>query len=272
MSERMPVVFVSHGAPDALLKAPDTVACWREIGHTIPEPASILVVSAHWETRQPSVSLSGAPGTIHDFGGFSPELYRMQYHAPGAPALAERVVSLLLAAGLVADLHPNRGLDHGAWVPLSAMYPHANVPVTQLSLTRNGGAITHFELGKLLSPLRDEGVLILASGAITHNFGWLDWQAENGQKPMPKAYAFAEWVAERLAAQDIEALLEYRSAPYGSEAHPTEEHFLPLLVALGAASGDTPLHYQPGFTYGALSMAAYLWRNSADVISAGQLK
>lgn len=267
MSERMPVVFVSHGAPDALLKAPDTVACWREIGHIVPEPASILVVSAHWETRQPSVSLSGAPGTIHDFGGFSPELHRMQYHAPGAPALAERVVSLLSAAGLVADLHPNRGLDHGAWVPLSAMYPHANVPVTQLSLTRNGGTATHFELGKLLTPLRDEGVLIVASGAITHNFGWLDWQAESGQKPMPKAYAFAEWVAGRLAAQDISALLEYRCAPYGSEAHPTEEHFLPLLVALGAAGGDTPLHYQPSFAYGGLSMAAYLWRDSANVIS-----
>lgn len=264
MSERMPVVFVSHGAPDALLKEPDTVACWREIGQVVPEPAAILVVSAHWESRQPTASLSGAPETIHDFTGFSPELYRMQYRAPGAPALAERVVSLLSTAGLAADLHPSRGLDHGAWVPLSAMYPDANVPVTQLSLARNRGPASHFELGKLLAPLRDEGVLIVASGAITHNFGWLDWQAEGDQAPLQKAQAFTEWVAERLAAQDVSALLEYRFAPYGSEAHPTEEHFLPLLVALGAASGDAPQRYRPRFAYGGLSMDAYLWRDSAS--------
>ncbi len=265
MSERMPVVFVSHGAPDALLKAPDTVSCWREIAELVPEPAAILVVSAHWEMRQPTVSLSGAPETIHDFGGFSPVLHRMQYHAPGAPALAERVVSLLSGSGLAADLHPNRGLDHGAWVPLSAMYPQANIPVTQLSLTRNRGPVIHFELGKLLAPLRDEGVLIITSGAITHNFGWLDWHDEGDQAPKPKAYAFTEWVAERLAAQDISALLEYRFAPFGSESHPTEEHFLPLLVALGTASEDTPQRYRPRFAYGGLSMDAYLWRHSANV-------
>src|SRR5271169_337517 len=137
MSMRMPVVFVSHGAPDALLKAPDAVACWGEIGQMIPEPAAILVVSAHWEAPQPTVSLSDAPETIHDFSGFSPALYRMQYRAPGAPALAERVVSLLSTAGLAVDIHPSRGLDHGAWVPLTAMYPKANVPVTQLSLIQN---------------------------------------------------------------------------------------------------------------------------------------
>src|SRR5512139_3339215 len=164
MSVRMPVVFVSHGAPDALLKAPDTVSCWREIGQQLPEPAAILVVSAHWEARQPTASLSGAPEALHDFSGFSPALYRMQYRAAGAPALAERAVSLLSAAGLAADLHPGRGLDHGAWVPLSAMYPQAQVPVTQLSLARNASTAAHYALGQALAPLRDEGVLILASG------------------------------------------------------------------------------------------------------------
>lgn len=261
MSERMPVVFVSHGAPDALLKAPDAVDCWREIGQEIPLPSAILVVSAHWEARQPTASLSGAPETIHDFSGFPPALDQIEYPAPGAPALAERAVSLLSAAGVAADLHPSRGLDHGAWVPLSAMYPQANVPVTQLALVRNAGAAAHFALGQALAPLRAEGVLILASGAITHNFGWLDWHAKSGEAPLPQARLFNDWVAEHLAAQDVPAMLAYRSAPHGAEAHPSEEHLMPLFVALGAASGDTPQRYQPRFTYGGLSMDAYCWRD-----------
>lgn len=259
MSIRMPVVFVSHGAPDALLMAPDTVASWREISQQVPEPKAILVVSAHWEGRKPTASLSGAPETLHDFSGFSPELYRMQYRAPGSPALAERAVSLLSAAGVAADIHPNRGLDHGAWVPLSVMYPQANVPVTQLSLSRNASAATHFALGQALAPLRDEGVLIVASGAITHNFAWLDWGAEGDQAPLAKAQIFANWVGDRLAAMDVSGLLDYRSAPYGAESHPTEEHILPLFVALGAASADTLLRYRPRYAYGGLAMDAYLW-------------
>ena len=261
MSERMPVVFVSHGAPDALLKAPDAVACWAEIGQLVPEPAAVLVVSAHWEARQPTVSLSGLPETIHDFSGFSPQLYRMQYRAPGAPALAERVVSLLTSAGLPVECHPSRGLDHGAWVPLSTMYPQADVPVTQLSLIRNADPATHFELGRALAPLRDEGILIVGSGAITHNFAWLDWHAEADKAPLPQAEVFTDWVAEQLAAQDIMALLKYRSAPYGAESHPSQEHFSPLFVAMGAAKSNIPQRYRPRFSYGALSMDAYVWRD-----------
>ena len=260
MSVRMPVVFVSHGAPDALLKAPDAVDCWREIGRHIPQPAAILVVSAHWEALQPTASLSGAPATIHDFSGFSPALERIQYPAPGAPALAERVVALLSDADVAADRDPSRGLDHGAWVPLSAMVPQANVPVTQLSLVRHASAAAHFALGQALAPLREEGVLILASGAITHNFGWLDWHADT-ETIVPQARLFTDWVADRLAAQDVPAMLDYRSAPIGAAAHPTEEHFLPLFVALGAAGGDTPQRYQPRFAYGGLAMDAYLWRD-----------
>lgn len=262
MSARLPVVFVSHGAPDALLRAPDAVACWREIGQRVHEPAAILAVSAHWQERKPTASLSGAPDTLHDFSGFPPALYRLQYRAPGAPALAERAAALLSAAGFAANLHPSRGLDHGAWIPLLAMYPQANVPVAQLSLSRNGGPAAHFELGRALAPLREEGVLILASGAITHNFAWLDWQTSSDQAPWPQARLFADWAAERLAARDIPALLAYRSASYGADSHPTEEHFLPLFLALGAADGDTPLRYQPRFAYGGLAMDAYLWRDS----------
>lgn len=261
MSERMPVVFVSHGAPDALLKAPDTVECWNEIGLSLPKPAAILAVSAHWEMHQPTVSLASAPETIHDFSGFAQTLYQIQYRAPGAPVLAERVLELLSAANIAAASHPARGLDHGAWVPLSAMYPHADVPVTQLSLVSDAGAATHFELGRALAALRDENVLIVASGSITHNFSWLSWHAQQGQAPLPKAQLFSDWVASRLAAQDVASLLNYRSAPHGAEAHPSEDHFLPIFVALGAAQDSTATRYQPSYTYGALAMDAYVWRD-----------
>ncbi len=261
MSERMPVVFVSHGAPDALLKAPDTVACWKEIGLGLPKPSAILAVSAHWEMHQPTVSLSAAPETIHDFSGFSESLYQIQYRAPGAPLLAQRVLELLSAAKLTAASQPNRGLDHGAWVPLSAMFPDADVPVTQLSLVSGTSVATHFELGRALAALRDEGVLIVASGSITHNFSWLSWRAEKNQAPLPQARIFSDWVGNRLAAKDIASLLSYRTAPHGALAHPSEDHFLPLLVALGAAQDSAPTRYQPSYTYGALSMDAYVWQD-----------
>lgn len=254
---RMPVVFVSHGAPDALLKAPDAVACWREIGRQVPEPTAILTVSAHWEARCPTLSLSGAPETIHDFTGFAPALYRMQYPAPGAPAVAERAAALLAEVGITAELHPGRGLDHGAWVPLSAMYRGANVPVAQISLIRHGSAVAHLALGRALAPLRDEGVLILASGAVTHNFDWLDWRG--GADPLPQARAFTDWVGARLAEGNVPALLDYRAAEHGHDAHPSDEHFLPLFVALGAAENDRPTRHQPHYAYGSLAMDAYVW-------------
>lgn len=263
MTARMPVVFVSHGAPDALLKAPEAVACWRGIGRDVPRPAAILAISAHWEARQPTASLSGAPETLHDFSGFAPALHAMQYPAPGAPALAERAVALLSAAGIAAELHPTRGLDHGAWVPLSAMFPQADVPVTQLSLVRNASPAAHRALGQALVPLRDEGVLILATGSITHNFGWLDPQATGDHAPLPPAQIFADWVAEQASTGDAAALLGYRSAPHGAAAHPTAEHFLPFFVALGAADGDLPTRHRPPFAYGGLAMDAYVWQDAA---------
>ncbi len=255
---RMPVVFVSHGAPDALLKAPDAAACWREIGKRAPMPAAILAVSAHWEARHATLSLAGAPETLHDFSGFAPALHRMQYPAPGAPALAERAAALIAEAGMAVELHPGRGLDHGAWVPLSAMYPAANISVAQLSLVRGGSPVSHLALGRALMRLREEGVLILASGAITHNFAWLDWRGET--EPLPQARAFSDWVGERLAEGDELALLGYRATRYGAEAHPGEEHFLPLFVALGAAEDDKPMRHQPRYTYGSLAMDAYVWQ------------
>ncbi len=258
MSVRLPVVFVSHGSPDALLTAPDALACWREIGDSIAMPGAILVVSAHWQARQPTASMAGAPATLHDFSGFAPELQRRRYPAPGAPALAERVVATLADAGITADLHPDRGLDHGAWVPLSVMYPHAAIPVVQLALARDGGPAAHLAIGRALAPLRDDDVLIVASGSITHNFDWIDRAAGPELEPLPAAAAFANWVGARWMEQDLAALVNYRSAPHGAAAHPTEEHFLPLFVALGAADGDAPRQYRPRFAYRGLAMDAYV--------------
>jgi 4,5-DOPA dioxygenase extradiol len=262
MSARMPVVFVSHGAPDALLKAPEAVACWRGIGQQISQaspPRAVLAVSAHWEARVPTASLSGAPATIHDFSGFSKSLHQLHYPAPGAPDLAERAVARLAEAGVAADLHPGRGLDHGAWVPLMAMFPEARIPVTQLSVVRGADALAHFALGRALESLRDEGVLILASGAITHNFGWLDWLAAGRSAVHPQAKSFADWLGEKVAAHDAAALLAYRGAPNGAEANPTEEHMSPFFVALGAAGEDRAVRHQPPFAYGGLAMDAYVW-------------
>ncbi|WP_209022554.1 dioxygenase [Rhodocyclus gracilis] len=263
MSARMPVVFVSHGAPDALIKAPDTVACWSAIRQQVPPPSAILVVSAHWEAARPTLSLSAAPTTVHDFAGFDPRLYQLRYPAPGAPALAGRVLAQLAKAGITADTDPERGLDHGAWVPLLAMYPEADIPVTQLSLIHGGSVATHYALGQALAPLRDEGVLIVASGAITHNFAWLDFHASAGQPPLAVAQQFCDWLGERILAGDAAAVLGYRDAPYGADAHPSEEHFHPLAVALGASGGDRAARFRPEFTYRGLSMDAYLWP-SAD--------
>lgn len=255
---RQPVVFVSHGAPEALLKALDAVARWREIGQGMPRPAAILAVSAHWQAAAPTLSLSDPPHTVHDFAGFDPALYRVRYPAPGAPHLARRAAELLAGAGIATRAHPDRGLDHGAWAPLSAMFPEADIPVTQLSLARASPA-DHIQMGQALSPLRDEGVLILASGAITHNFAWLAFGDPAGQSPLPAALEFADWVATRLAAGDAASLAAYRRHPLGASAHPSDEHLLPLFVALGAAGADTPIPHRPAFAYGGLAMDAYVW-------------
>ncbi len=264
MSVRMPVVFVSHGAPDVLLNAPDTVEYWRKLGQLIPMPISILAISAHWEETRATVSLSKTPETIHDFSGFHRTLYHLNYSAPGAPELAKTVTTLLCATDINAELHPQRGLDHGVWVPLSAMYPKAQIPVTQLSLVVNQGPEMHFKIGRALTSLRDAGVLIIASGSVTHNFTWLNRHNPRDTVPTTQARDFSVWVAKQILAHDVTALFNYRDAPYGAAAHPSEEHFLPLFIALGAASNDAPVRYQPDFTYGSLSMDAYLWTDKRN--------
>lgn len=264
MSTRHPVVFISHGAPDLLLNPGATGELWSALGRRLPRPKAILVVSAHWEANRTLVSAAAAPETMHDFGGFPRALYAMHYPAPGAVQLAGRVAALLGTGGLDVDedvqMDQRRGLDHGAWVPLTLMYPEADIPVSQLAVQPRSGPAWHRELGRLLQPLRDEGVLILASGAITHNFGWL---RQPGSPPFPPAVEFATWFGQTLTEGEDEALLDYRHrAPHGAAAHPTEEHLLPFFVAWGASGpGDRVTRLAPEYTYGGLAMDAYLWES-----------
>lgn len=255
-----PLVFISHGSPNVALQDGATVQCWQQLGQELPRPRAILLLSAHWETAQPMISTAAQPQTIHDFGGFPRTLYEMQYPAAGMPELAQRVGECLAAGGFALGEHQQRGLDHGAWIPLRNMYPQADVPVVQLSIQPHAGTEWHWRLGQALRPLREEGILIMASGAVTHNFGWLS----RTQTPLPQAQAFSDWLGEKLAVRDLPALLDYRrQAPYGVEAHPTEEHLLPLFVTLGASNENELLtRFTPEYCYGGLAMDAYVWQTA----------
>ncbi len=189
-AESLPSVFVSHGAPTLAVEENDTTEFLRRLGGELTRPRAVLCVSAHWNTRTPAVSAAEEPETIHDFGGFPRELYRISYPAPGAPALAARVADILGASGLACDVSRERGLDHGAWVPLRLMYPSADVPVAQLSIQPQQDPAYHFRLGRLLAPLRAEGVLVLATGSVTHNLGRLG----AGGEPPDWARQFEEWI------------------------------------------------------------------------------
>lgn len=250
----LPTLFISHGAPDLPIRTGPIQNFLRSLFQVVPRPKAILVISAHWLTAQPTVSKAGQPRTIYDFGGFSRHLYELTYPAPGSPVLAERVVALLSEAGVEVRTNGNRGFDHGVWTPLILADPEGSIPVVQLSIQPHESPLYHFHLGKVLAPLREEGVLIVASGAATHNLGAFDGDYE--ADPPGWAVAFDDWLAAAIAANDIQRLLHYRQhAPHAGQNHPSEEHLLPLFVALGAGGPGQQIHH--GFTYGAFSMAAY---------------
>jgi 4,5-DOPA dioxygenase extradiol len=258
-----PVLFMSHGSPMLVFEeipARDFLAgLGRRIDESHGRPAAILCVSAHWDTDEPAVSGAARPETIHDFHGFPRELYRLGYPAPGAPALAERVSGLVRGAGLACSVDPARGLDHGAWNPLMLLYPDADIPVTQLSIQTRRTAQEHLALGRALAPLSAEGVLIVGSGGAVHNLRQFQVDRE---RPAPWAIGFDDWLAASIVGGAVEELVGYREARADSRlAHPSEDHFLPLLVALGAGTAreatGTVLHRS--FAHGSLSMAAFGW-------------
>ena len=230
---RMPAIYLSHGAPPL---ADDTLWTRQLAGWSanLPRPASVLMVSAHWEAAPLALGATATVPLVYDFWGFPEHYYQVKYPAPGAPALAGDVRKLLRAASMpVADL-PDRGLDHGAYVPLVEMYPQADVPVLQISMpTLEPGEL--FEIGRKLAPLRDAGVLIVGSGFFTHN---LRAMSTSGAVPAVMA-EFDHWGQEVLARGDIDALLDFEhKAPAARLAHPRTEHFAPLFVTLGAAAGE----------------------------------
>jgi 4,5-DOPA dioxygenase extradiol len=256
--DRLSALFVSHGAPDLPIREGAVTEFLRGLPQRLPQkPQAILVISAHWNSAEPIVSLATQPQTIYDFSGFPEEIYRLSYPAPGAPELGDRVMRLLHEAGFSCQGHPSRGLDHGAWTPLILAYPDADIPVTQLSIQPQAGVAHHYRLGQALAALRSEGVLIFASGSVTHNLRAVGDRYD--APPLNWVRVFDEWLAERISDRDWNAVLNYRQmAPDAIENHPTDEHLLPLFVALGAGGEDAigvQLHHS--FTYGALSMAAY---------------
>ncbi|MGA3401336.1 MAG: class III extradiol ring-cleavage dioxygenase [Acetobacteraceae bacterium] len=254
----LPALFISHGSPMLALEPSPAREFLAGLGATLQRPRAILVASAHWETARPLVNAVAVNETIHDFYGFPPALFAMRYPAPGDPALAQRVAELLRDAGFETTLDSARGLDHGAWVPLTLMYPAHDIPVLQLSMQTPLGPEHHLRLGRAVAALRGEDVLVIGSGSFTHNLGRLR-RVEPDAAPPADVVAFADWMHAALQDDRVDDLLAYRrKAPYAAVQHPTDEHLLPLFVALGAA-GDkaraTRLHAST--TYGALRMDAY---------------
>lgn len=260
----IPPVFVSHGAPTLALDPGQAGAMLSRLGRELPRPQAILAVSAHWEAPGPAVSAAPWPRTIYDFHGFPRELYSLCYPAPGAPDLAAEVAALLAQGGLACEISTDRGLDHGAWIPLRFLHPQADVPVTQLAVSPARGAAWHLELGRALAPLAHAGVLVLGSGGLTHNLREFRTHAPDDEAP-GWVREFADWVAAAVATGDRTALADYRRrAPHATRNHPTEEHFLPLLVALGAAGeGATGRRVPGGVSYGVLAMDAFVMQRPA---------
>lgn len=239
MTPTQPALFVPHGAPTFALRPGAAGAALVRLVKSLPLPRAIVIVSAHWDTAVPTVGLAERPETIHDFWGFPDELYTLRYPATGCREAANDVLAAIKAAGLPVREDAAHGLDHGAWVPLRLMFPDADVPVIPLSIQSSGGPQQAYDLGRALAPLAAKGFLVIASGNLTHNLRDYQLAAHgNGQAP---AYVrqFTDWLAERLQARDLAALLDYRrQAPGAVQAHPSDEHLLPLYVAIGAG-GDT---------------------------------
>jgi 4,5-DOPA dioxygenase extradiol len=259
MNASFPLLFVSHGSPMFAIEPGLAGQRLSELGRELPRPDAIVIFSPHWMTRgEVNVTASTAPETIHDFVGFPDALYKLCYPAPGAPALAVLIVDLLQSAGWKSRLEPHRGLDHGAWVPLLYLAPNADIPVVQVSMPARLDTHLAWKLGEALKPLRDMNVLIVASGSLTHNLEEFRGAAGGDARYVKN---FAAWTAQTLKAGNTDHLLDYKQhAPSAERAHPTDEHFLPLLIALGAAGERYETRVLVGgVSYGVLAMDSYLF-------------
>lgn len=258
MSRRQAAYAISHAGPDLVLDPREHGTFMKALGQSLPRPEAILFVSAHWVTGRPTVSTAARPETIYDFGGFAPELYEMTYPAPGAPHLADRLAGLDLPGGFETD--PNRGLDHGAWNILMLMFPEADIPVTQLSVQPALGMEHHWRLGEALRPLRDENVLIVTSGTLTHNLRDMFRLVKQADaEPFDYVRRFDRDVAQMVEAGDRDALINIQDHPDYRQSHPTDEHFAPFLVAAGAGDSGRGQTIHNSFRGPAFSMRSFVF-------------
>ena len=258
MSTRWPSLFISHGSPMFALEPGLAGPALTALGQSLPRPKAVLVVSPHWMTREPRVATTPRPQTIHDFGGFPPALYQLNYPAPGAPDVAQRAIDVLRAAGYAAEADTQWGLDHGAWVPLMHLFPGAGIPVFQVSLPARLDGAKAYAYGQALAPLADEGVLVIGSGSLTHNL--YEVRFDDPDAPADDyAVEFAHWVGNAVTSRDHARLQQTMAmAPHAQRAHPTAEHLWPLMVAAGVAGEEAPgVRIDGGITHGVLSMDAY---------------
>lgn len=264
-------LFLSHGSPMTALEPREAGAFMQQLGRQIDErfgrPRAILVVSAHTSGRMPVLLAGARHQAIYDFGGFDPKLHTLRYDAPGAPGLADASEALLRQAGIETARVDQGGLDHGIWVPLRYMYPDADVPVLPLAFVPSQSPAQQFALGEALAPLAKQGVQIIGSGSITHNLRkvFMGNPAIDAEE-IPASAEFRQWMVERSAAQDWDALLDYRrQAPHALDMHPTDEHLLPWYVAAGAGGRETPpRRIHASLTFGCLGMDAFAFGPAAS--------
>jgi 4,5-DOPA dioxygenase extradiol len=277
MDTLMPSIFVSHGSPMIALQPGAAGAFLQRLGPAIDKtfgrPGAIVVVSAHTSAREPVLLAASQHEAVYDFGNFDPKLFTLRYDAPGAPNLAPRVAGLLEAAGVPVHVVDQGGLDHGIWTALRYVYPEADIAVLPLAFVRTQSPAQQFALGEALKPLRDEHVLVLGTGSITHN---LQRVFSHGLIPPtdlpeePQSAAFRGWMLERSAERDWDALFEYRTrAPHAADMHPTDEHLLPWYVAAGAGGREAAPHrLHDSVTSGSLGMDVYAFGGQAGRLAA----
>ena len=253
MPDRQPTIFFGHGNPLNAITTNSYTEGWRRIGQTTPRPKAILSISAHWFVPGTAVTISTSPRTIHDFGGFPQELYQVQYPAPGAPSLARQVQQLLEPMDVTLD--DSWGLDHGTWSVLRHVFPAADVPVVQLSIDESQPPAFHYDLGRLLRSLRDEGILLIGSGDVVHNLHTYAW-GRRPAEPFDWALRFEQKARELMLQGDHQSLVNYELLGRDAELSvPTPEHYLPLLYVLGASDeGDAVTFPVEGMDGGSISM------------------
>lgn len=257
---RQPSLFVSHGSPMMAVEDSKTSAFLRRLGKQLTRPDAIVVFSAHFDLPDDIVITAGEnPETIHDFYGFPEQLYTIHYTAPGSPRLAEDIAGRFMQAGLSPVLDKRRGWDHGVWIPLRLMFPEAIIPVVQISINSRLGAQRNFEYGQLLASLRDSNILIIGSGGISHNLREM-FNPQPTPDRVAMVEAFTGWIDQKLGSADVPALLNYMDeAPFVRFNHPTQEHFLPLIAALGSSKNGSAKKIHQDTEYDILAMDAYLF-------------